>query len=197
MSRRTLLVVIAALALIGGLTFTAAELWVAPGHPTPGHQAIAGDCFACHQPFRGTPVERCTACHAFDRDGVVDGRQSVPANGKITPGSPFFALHRDASGRTCTNCHTGHLTREMPSATTFDHSAWFPLAPPHDAACTTCHVSGDYARYTCTNCHEHSPDRLAREHAEEGITDLRDCVRCHRSGREHGEGHGDRRERED
>jgi hypothetical protein len=76
MNRRTLLVVIAALALIGGLTFTAAELWVAPGHPTPGHQAIAGDCFACHQPFRGTPVERCTACHAFDRDGVVDGRRT-------------------------------------------------------------------------------------------------------------------------
>jgi hypothetical protein len=45
-------------------------------------------------------------------------------------------------------------------------------------------VASDYTRYTCTNCHEHAPDRLAREHAKEGITDLRNCVRCHRNGRE-------------
>ena len=36
-------------------------------------------------------------------------------------------------------------------------------------------------------CHEHSPERVARQHAEEGIQrDLSDCVACHRDGTKHG-----------
>lgn len=184
MSRRTLIFVLFSLGIVGGLSFFAADLWIAPGHATPGHRAVADDCFACHRPFFGTPAERCARCHRFDSSAPV------PANGKIRPDSPLFALHRDATLRVCTNCHTLHLT---PGAkiTTFDHRSLFPLDPPHDASCSTCHTTRDFRRYTCTGCHEHSPARLAHEHAEEGITRLDDCVRCHRSGREHGGGNED------
>lgn len=180
MNRRTLLVVLAVLVVVGAWSFTAAELWIAPGHPTPGHQSISGDCFACHRPLRGTPADRCVTCHIFKPS------TRVSLNGKVQPGTAFFALHRDAAAHGCTNCHTGHLTRENPTATPrFDHRAFFPLDPPHNAACKTCHLVNDFKQYTCTGCHEHSPDRLAREHAEEGIRNIDNCIRCHRSGREH------------
>jgi len=227
MSRRTLIAVLLALAIIGGSTFYAAELWVAPGHSTPGHRAIAQDCFACHKPFFGTPAERCTVCHAFDRATTVE------ANGKIRPGSPLLAMHREVARQNCNHCHTSHLTREVTTATprfdhvmlsaatraacsnchlaptdplhptetnrcaachttdawkpaTYDHHALFPLEPPHDVACKICHTANNFSQYTCTGCHEHSLERLAREHAEEGITRLDNCVRCHRDGTEHG-----------
>ena len=227
MSRRVLSLVLTVLLAIGALTFYAADIWIAPGHATPGHRAVAHDCFACHKPFFGTPPERCTACHDFNRS------TSVEANGKIRPGTALLAMHRDLAQRNCTNCHTAHLTRDSTSATprfdhamlsvatrtqcstchqaptdrlhpsvsnrcgachttegwvpaTYDHRKLFPLESPHDATCKTCHTTNDFRKYTCTGCHEHSLDRLTREHAEEGITQLDNCVRCHRDGTEHG-----------
>ena len=45
------------------------------------------------------------------------------------------------------------------------------------------------------NLHEHSPARVAREHEEEGIGNLDDCARCHRSANEHDIRGGEGRER--
>jgi hypothetical protein len=41
------------------------------------------------------------------------------------------------------------------------------------------------------NCHEHSPSRIASEHLEEGIRNYNNCIKCHRSASEHGEGRED------
>lgn len=226
MSRRAVIFTLAIIVIIGGVSFYAADMWIAPGHATPGHRTIAGDCFACHLPFRGTPATRCTSCHAFDRAA------SVKANGKIQPGNALHALHREFSRIDCANCHVGHLTHGAKNATpcfdhtmmrtetrracstchrppqdslhpslgsqcaechatgtwtpaTFDHRKFFSIEPPHDAACSTCHRSTDFKRYSCMNCHAHSPARIARKHAEEGIRNLNHCVRCHRGGDTH------------
>ena len=186
MSRRTVVFLLIALLVVAGLSFIAAEQWIAPGHPTAGHEKIAHDCFACHQPFQGTPTERCATCHDFTKN-----------NGRLQPKTALLVLHREFSGQECTSCHAGHLTREVTSATPrFDHSWFFPLEGPHDTACKTCHISDGYRSYSCTGCHEHSPDRLAREHAEEGIRNLDHCVRCHRDGSEHGSERQGEREHE-
>jgi hypothetical protein len=158
----------------------------------PFHQALTTrDCAACHtdhprprltrnldRPFdhallRAELRDRCADCHA-------------------APPDPF---HRDA-GASCGQCHT---TRGWTPAT-FDHERYFSLAPPHHAACATCHVNRQYGSYTCFGCHEHRPDRIEAKHREEGIRDVRNCVRCHRGADdERGEGarEGRRHERED
>jgi hypothetical protein len=60
-------------------------------------------------------------------------------------------------------------------------------------------VRDDYSRYTCYGCHEHSPEKIRREHIEEGIRDFKNCVECHRSADEHDirmPGRGREREKE-
>lgn len=68
---------------------------------------------------------------------------------------------------------------------TFAHERYFRFNRDHTTACATCHVDNVYADYTCYGCHEHSRSGIRSEHAEEGIRDYENCVKCHRSGDEH------------
>src|SRR3546814_280085 len=79
---------------------------------------------------------------------------------------------------------------------TFDHSRYFLLDRDHNTACTTCHLNNNYKQYTCYGCHEHQPTKIITKHREEGITNIENCVRCHRSahGEAAGEHEGERRE---
>ena len=43
-------------------------------------------------------------------------------------------------------------------------------------------MANDYKRYTCYGCHEHSLEKIRKEHEEEGIKQFDQCVECHRSG---------------
>lgn len=54
------------------------------------------------------------------------------------------------------------------------------LGVRHAEAC----VRNDHSTYTCCGCHGHTPDKIRREHIEEGIRDFKDCVECHRSADE-------------
>jgi hypothetical protein len=133
--------------------------------------AVTRDCAACHgtETWKGAKVDHarfgttsCQACHARQK--------------------PADAVHAEATA--CGACHT--TTAWKPA--TLDHARYFPLEGPHAVACAECHTKkGDFTSYDCTTCHEHSPARLARQHDEEGLTDLRDCVRCHRDGKAEGE----------
>ena len=161
--------------------------WLMPGHVTPEHRKIESDCLACHAPFRGTPGERCIDCH--------DPRVLTPAATKAATPMPagtaditVAELHRMLPLDDCASCHVGHLTAPRAARNAaFDHTQYFPLEGPHAVACKTCHVGKGLSTYTCMGCHEHSPERVARQHAEEGIRrDLSDCVACHRDGTEHG-----------
>ncbi|MFM7402028.1 MAG: hypothetical protein ACKO4W_14110 [Bacteroidota bacterium] len=43
-------------------------------------------------------------------------------------------------------------------------------------------------------CHEHNRANTLAEHREEGISNINDCARCHKSPDEHGEGEEDKHE---
>lgn len=147
------------------------------------HQALANpDCVACHSDhprpsltkagtlefdhavLKPTVLSNCQSCHTAPRDELHHGQASV-----------------------CATCH--RTARWKPA--TFDHNRYFVLDRDHSVACVTCHASGNYKQYTCFGCHQHQEAGIIAEHREEGITDIRHCVRCHRSA--NGEAEGERR----
>lgn len=140
------------------------------------HQAlIEQDCMACHTDHQGPRLnqrsrqpfahellqpktrEQCASCHAAPQD----------------------RLHRQPN-LVCSQCHS--TTAWTPA--TFDHDRLFLLDRDHDAPCETCHRGGDYQRYTCYGCHEHTPANIRAEHEEEGVRNFENCVECHRSADE-------------
>jgi hypothetical protein len=66
---------------------------------------------------------------------------------------------------------------------------FFVLDRDHNVECSTCHNTGSLKSYSCFGCHEHSTNKLLQEHIEEGITNIDNCVSCHKSADEE-EGHG-------
>jgi len=274
--RRILLLMLVLLVAYGGLVFWLPETTVSPGDLVEGHASIAASCFQCHTAFRGTPSEKCLACHALAAIGLASttgaplaraermprfhqalldpacdachsdhvGTGRPGANARFTherlrpdvltecgdchgDAAPADDLHRSAPktcgschrvegwtpatfdhaalGATpeqrCITCHAGvrpgdglhrqagddcagcHGTTAWKPAT-FEHAKYFRFDRHHPAdPCQSCHPDS-LDRYTCYGCHEHTPQGIAREHREEGITDFEDCARCHRSGDE-------------
>lgn len=142
---------------------------------TPFHQKLLKqDCLACHSDHAG--VKRFRSGGRFNHALLhADARKECQSCHK----SPTDSLHRQITGN-CSRCHTEQ--KWVPA--TFDHDKYFALDRDHDVKCATCHVGNDYSRYTCYGCHEHSPDKIRREHIEEGIRDFKNCVECHRSADE-------------
>ncbi len=165
---------------------------------------LKNNCIACHK--EQTPKdnlhlqagEGCASCHDTVRwkNAILDhgklaasGRQCVSCHKKDLPDD---ALHRQSKA----NCSECHLTTRWKPAT-FNHDRYFMLDGDHRASCVTCHPDPkNYKAYTCYNCHEHSRSRMAAVHQEEGIRNLDNCIRCHRStsGEHEGREGGERRE---
>lgn len=156
---------------------------------TPARPALAGmhrsfegiACGACHTDHAG--VDPASATNRFSHDalrGDLRGR-CLACHGA---NRAVDAIHQGA-GDDCATCHG--MTAWKPA--TFDHERFFPLDRDHHVACATCHDRpGDYRAYTCYGCHEHSVARMESKHREEGIRDLANCVRCHKSAQDK-EGH--------
>jgi len=165
-------------------------------------------CISCHKSDKPLDSlhrqtgDNCTSCHDtvkwknvfFDHGQLsASGNQCTACHAKDEPGD---ALHRQMKSN-CSECHT--ITRWKPA--TFDHDRYFRLDGDHRASCVTCHPDPkNYKAYTCYNCHEHSPSRIAGEHRKEGIRNYDNCIKCHRDasgeheageGGHHGEGRGD------
>jgi len=132
------------------------------------HREISANCAVCHTTQKWKPAtfnhkqlagaKLCITCHKADQ--------------------PNDSLHRQSKA----NCATCHGTSRWKPAT-FDHNRYFRLDRDHRASCQTCHTEpGNYKKYTCYNCHEHSPAEMAEVHREEGIFNYQNCVKCHRSG---------------
>lgn len=134
------------------------------------HGQLSASCVNCHTtnewklsgPFNHTMIQgnaknNCISCHAAPKD----------------------AFHADLKGN-CDQCHT--TSKWVPS--TFDHSAYFLLDRNHNAKCNVCHLNSNFSVYTCYGCHEHSVGNVMQEHREEGISNINDCVSCHKSGNE-------------
>lgn len=139
------------------------------------HQALREpNCMACHSDHPGPAMARTQPVrfdHAMLRPDVAGRCQSCHV-------APKDELHRSQPAQ-CATCH--QPPRWKPA--TFDHSRFFALDRHHNTTCTTCHTGADYRRYTCYGCHEHQPAGIIAEHREEGITNIENCVRCHRSAR--------------
>jgi hypothetical protein len=166
-----------------GLRTTKGRTLQKKGPKASFHQELSEqNCMACHSDHAGpklTQRSRKPFSHALLRSSVQEQCQSCH-------NPPTDKLHRGASG-SCKQCHS--QTAWKPA--TFDHDKSFVLDRDHNVECATCHVKNDYGRYTCYSCHEHTPERVQLQHREEGIRNLDNCVRCHRSadgeGREGGE----------
>ena len=226
MSRAVKLTLAANLLVLTVLAFVYPNLMVGPGKLIPGHHKLEGDCFACHQGFRGATAERCTRCHKPVDIGrvtttgipVAATRKPVPFHQKLVRNdcvgchsdhagvkrfrpqgrfdhalllgegrsecetchrSPGDSLHRQITAN-CGQCHTQKAWKPA----TFDHRSHFVLDRDHAVQCATCHTGGDFRRYTCYGCHEHTPERIRREHREERIVNFDNCVECHPSANE-------------
>ena len=166
-----------------GLRSTKGIALATKGAKAAFHQNLSEqNCMACHSDHaspRLTQGNRKTFSHALLRTAVQEQCQTCHK-------SPVDKLHKGVAG-TCNQCHA--QTAWKPAK--FDHEKSFLLDSDHNVQCKTCHLKNDYSKYTCYGCHEHTPDRIRSEHREEGIRDLENCVRCHRSadgeGRESGE----------
>ena len=146
------------------------------------------DCVSCHQKptdaIHKRTMANCTSCHTtdgwkpaqFDHTTLTVTEQNACAGCHQAPADAFHQGTKD-------NCASCHGTNAW-SPSKFDHAAYFRLDGDHNAKCATCHQANDYTTYTCYGCHEHSPGNIIGEHQEEGITNIADCVRCHRSGDE-------------
>lgn len=146
---------------------------------TAFHQHLTEhDCMACHAEHRGTTGARTMKSFSHDLLDPVVRAECASCHVK-----PRDSLHAQVDGG-CQQCHEARAWRPA----TFDHAKLFLLDGEHATACATCHVAGEFTHYTCYGCHEHSPAGIRAEHVEEGIRDFENCVECHRSGDEHGEG---------
>ncbi|MFM9936301.1 MAG: cytochrome c3 family protein [Novosphingobium sp.] len=145
------------------------------------HQALSeASCMACHSDHTG-PLLLKAAHRRFAHTLLRSDMRVQCAACHSAPATPFHAQ----AGSNCAACHSSKAW--MPA--TFDHTRYFALTGPHQAACTTCHIGGSTSRYTCFGCHQHQPDQIRASHAEEGIQSISNCAACHRSGSgEGGEG---------
>jgi hypothetical protein len=157
---------------------------------------VRDTCDTCHTaPDDATHVSmgtRCQDCHSTNAWEPATFRHDrlaadVLAACEACHKPPSDNLHAQFDGG-CGDCHA--QSAWLPA--TFEHDRYFALDRDHDASCATCHVGGDLSRYTCYGCHEHTAANIAGEHREEGIRDFADCVACHRSGEDEGEGRGRR-----
>ena len=129
-------------------------------------RGVARGHLAPHVAMAGDAPATCVGCHEKDD------------------------THRGTMGADCGSCHG---TTRWGDAT-FAHEA-FPLDHGREGRipCRTCHEDpANYTSYTCYNCHEHSRERVARDHrGEVRRANLDDCLACHRGGSKHG---GDERD---
>jgi hypothetical protein len=156
----------------------------------PDHVAAFGtDCVACH--------DGVDATHGFDHattDFPLDGEHAAltcstchsPAVPPADTTSQCAGCHAEPpvhAGLFGTDCAACHTTTAWQPAQMAAHA--FPLDHGDEGviACATCHTES-FVTYTCTNCHEHEPDEMIEEHAEEGIVgaQLLECAACHPSG---------------
>jgi len=133
------------------------------------------DCVICHAEHRGISVKiakirfvhellspeiisDCSKCHIGDR--------------------PNNQFHKEYS-LICSMCHSTNSW----APTYFNyHEKYFNFDKNHEPICSNCHyLKHDFKKYTCYNCHEHIRAQVITEHLEEGIRDIDNCVKCHRS----------------
>ena len=98
------------LLLVSGQAWRAST---APGPASRAHESVAGNCDACHMPFKGLPNEKCLTCH-----------------------TGLKKFHAAVATQKCVACHTEHKgpTADQTRATARVAATWWrrwpaPLSP--------------------------------------------------------------------
>ncbi|PLW94427.1 MAG: hypothetical protein C0591_12805, partial [Marinilabiliales bacterium] len=133
------------------------------------HVAIANDCFACHEGNYSSTPNDCFSCHTNDYNQTND--------------PPHL------SGQFPTDCESCH-TQIAWEPSTFNHDAmYFPIySGKHNGewvSCTECHLNpGNYASFSCIDCHEHNQPDTDDEHQGIGGYNYSSvaCLECHPTG---------------
>jgi len=123
---------------------------------------------------------------------MVSPGNLIPAHSALE--GDCFACHAPLRGASAERCIACHAVADIGLRTTKGVKIVRPKARPafHQALiepdCMACHSD-----HTCYGCHEHQPAQILAKHREEGITNIDNCVRCHRNAdADAGEGGGDR-----
>lgn len=143
-------------------------------HPRPDdnlHAKFSPSCGGCHK-NNGWKLRE-----PFDHKLISASDRSNCSSCHLVPSDEFHKVLTD-------NCDKCHNTSKW-SPSTFDHSSFFVLDKDHNAKCATCHDGNNFKAYNCYGCHEHSESGMILKHSEEGISDIANCVSCHRSADEH------------
>jgi hypothetical protein len=137
------------------------------------HGRIASDCFACHEGSYVNSPNTCFQCHSEDYNQTTD------------------PPHAEAQFSTeCQTCHTEDAW--IPS--TFEHDIqYFPIySGTHNnewTSCNECHtIPGNYALFSCIDCHDHNQADMDREHQGIGGYSYNSmaCFECHPDGQGQG-----------
>jgi hypothetical protein len=152
-------------------------------------QAVISNCNNCHNKptdnLHRLLSSNCNDCHTtsawkleakFDHSLIVATEKNNCVSCHKSPDDSFHASLKD----NCDKCHT----TEKWKPSTFDHSNYFVLDKDHNVECNTCHTNNNFKIYTCYGCHEHSESKIIEEHREEGISNITNCVSCHKSSDE-------------
>ncbi len=130
---------------------------------TGAHNAVAGNCAACHNGnYNNTPSE-CVACHQTDFDG------------SINPDHDAIGIGTD-----CASCHT--TAPGWSPATFANHNDYYVITGAHTAIannCAACH-NGNYVNTpnTCYGCHQSDFNATVNPDHESGGYPT-DCTVCH------------------
>ena len=147
-------------------------------------QNIARGKAAFHHLFQ---EDSCLSCHT-DHAGKGADKTVRPFSHNMLPGKninqcmtchqrPADKLHEN-NKLECSQCHSGDRWR--PAA--LDHTKYFRFDKEHKPDCAACHKTNNYKEYTCYGCHEHSPEKIQKEHLKAGIYSYKNCLLCHISG---------------
>ncbi len=149
------------------------------------HEGLSdADCMRCHT-LHASVRHRKTA--TFQHELLTAEFRSECQSCHLEQ-KPADELHSRLTDR-CGSCHKTAAWKPA----TFDHGRYFRFDVNHPADCRACHTDrSTFSTYTCYGCHEHSPAGILAEHREEGIREIQNCARCHRSGNEdEAEGRGE------
>jgi hypothetical protein len=141
------------------------------------HRAVGGECYRCHSEHGARFGANATRRFSHDLLNLDAVKGCAVCH---SPQKPTNAIHTTVTAE-CSRCHG--TTGWKPA--TYDHDKLFMFDKNHPPKCADCHQPGTSLKdYTCTNCHEHSLDKMMRKHRDEGISNLNKCRRCHPSGNE-------------
>lgn len=141
------------------------------------HRAVGGECYPCHSEHGARSGANPTRKFSH---GLLNAAAGAGCAACHSAQKPTNALHTSIAAE-CSRCHG---TKGWKPAS-YDHDRSFRFDGNHPPRCTDCHPPGmNLKEYTCTNCHEHSLDKMQREHRKEGIPNLTNCRRCHPSANE-------------